>query len=262
MIYMEFSGLSPFTLLLLASLFTYLLTALGAAVVFCFKSINQRPLDIMLSLSAGLMTAASVWSLILPATTLAGELWHNSWLLPTIGFLAGGLFIALSSLILDKKLPQANNKKRAILLIGTMPLHNIPEGLALGVSFSALAMGIDGCSLSSALIIALSIGIQNFPDGITISVPLYRDGMSRTKAFLISQSSGIMEFFAAIFGYFITITARNILPIALAFAAGAMLTVVISELIPDIAPANRNLATLGFLLGFAAMMVLDLAITI
>ena len=198
--------ISPFGLLLLASLFTYLLTALGAAVVFCFKSINKRTLDIMLSISAGLMTSASVWSLIIPATTLADELWQNSWLLPTIGFLLGGLFITINSLILDKKLSLANTKKRTILLISIMPLHNIPEGLAIGVSFSALATGITGCSLSSALMVALGIGIQNIPDGTSVAIPLYRDGMSKTKSFLISQSSGIMEFFAAIIGFNLLIT--------------------------------------------------------
>lgn len=254
--------ISPFVLLLLASLFTYLLTALGSAVVFCFKSINKRLLDIMLSVSAGLMTSASVWSLILPATKLAEELWDNSWLLPTIGFLLGGLFIMISGIIIDHKLPTAINKKRTILIIGVMPLHNIPEGLAVGVSFSALAIGINGCSLSSALMVALGIGIQNIPDGTAVSVPLYRDGMSKTKSFLIAQSSGIMEFFAAIIGYYITIVIRSILPLALTFAAGAMIAVVISELIPDIAPENRTIGVLGFIIGFVTMMALDLAITI
>ncbi len=254
--------ISPFVLLLLASLFTYLLTALGAAVVFCFKTINQRALDLMLSISAGLMISAAFWSLIIPATTLADELWHNNWLLPTIGFLFGGIFIILSGLIIDKKLPNATQKKRTILIISIMPLHNIPEGLAVGVSFSALAMGIEGCSLSSALMVALGIGIQNIPDGTSVSVPLYRDGMSKTKSFLIGQSSGIMEFFAAMIGYFVTLAIRSILPVALTFAAGAMITVVVSELIPDIAPENRNLGVLGFLLGFISMMILDLAITI
>lgn len=254
--------ISPFTLLIVASIFTYLLTALGAAVVFCFKSINKRPLDIMLSISAGLMTSASIWSLIIPATNLANELWHNSWIIPSIGFLLGGIFIITSSIIVDKKLPNATNKKRTILIIGIMPLHNIPEGLAVGVSFSALAMGVSGCSISSALMVALGIGIQNFPDGTTVSIPLYCDGMSKTKSFLIAQSSGIMEFFAAIIGYFGTLAARSILPIILTFAAGAMLTVVVSELIPDISPNNRPLATFAFLIGFATMMILDLAITI
>lgn len=252
----------PFALLIIASIFTYLLTALGAAVVFCFKSINQRPLDIMLSISAGLMTSASIWSLIIPATTLANELWHNTWLLPALGFLLGGLFIVCSSLLIDKKLPHAIKKKRTILMIGVMPLHNIPEGLAVGVSFSALALGVTGCSLASALMMALGIAIQNFPDGTAVSVPLYRDGMSKRKAFLIGQSSGIMEFFAAIIGYFVTIAIRSILPLLFTFAAGAMITVVISELIPDIAPENRNLGILGFIFGFTTMMILDLAITI
>ncbi len=252
----------PFTLLLLASLFTYLLTALGAAVVFCFKSIHKRSLDIMLSISAGLMTAASVWSLTLPATTLADELWHNTWLLPSIGFLLGGLFIIISGLIIDKKLPNATDKKRSILIIGVIPLHNIPEGLAVGVSFSGFALGMSGCSLYSALMIALGIGIQNIPDGTAISVPLYRDGMSKGKAFFFGQLSGIMEIIAAIIGYFVTIAVRSILPIFLTFAAGAMITVVVSELIPDIAPENRTLGVFGFIVGFTSMMLLDLAMAI
>lgn len=259
---MDSLTLPPLVLLLIASLFTYLATALGAAVVFCFKSINKRPLDIMLSISAGLMTAAAFWSLITPSTTLSNELWHNNWLTPTIGFLLGGLFVAMSSLIIDKKFPGADAKKRTILIIGVMPLHNIPEGLAVGVSFSALALNISGCSLSSTLMVALGIGIQNFPDGTTVSVPLYRDGVSKIKAFLISQTSGIMEFFAALIGYFVTIAAQNILPFALSFAAGAMITVVISELIPDIAPENRTIGVFGFIIGFVFMMALDLAITV
>jgi len=252
----------PFTLLLLASLFTYLLTALGSAVVFCFKSIKKRPLDIMLSISAGLMTAASIWSLIIPAISLADELWHNSWILPSIGFILGGLFIVITSIIIDKKLPNATQKKRSILIIGVMPLHNIPEGLAVGVAFSGFAIGMNGCSLASALMIALGIGIQNIPDGIAISVPLYRDGMSKGKAFFCGQSSGIMEVIAAIIGYFITISIRSVLPLFFSFAAGAMITVVISELIPDISPENRILGVLGFILGFTIMMILDLAIVI
>lgn len=252
----------PFVLLLLASLFTYLLTALGSAVVFCFKPIHKRPLDIMLSISAGLMIAASIWSLTIPAVNLAEELWHNSWLLPSIGFLTGGLFIILSSIIIDKALPNATKKKRSILIIGVMPLHNIPEGLAVGVSFSGFAIGMNGCSLASALMIALGIGIQNIPDGIAISLPLYRDGMSKGKAFLYGQSSGIMEIIAAIIGYFVTISIRSVLPFFFTFAAGAMITVVVSELIPDISPENRKLGVIGFIIGFTVMMILDLAITI
>ncbi len=252
----------PFVLLLLASLFTYLLTALGSAVVFCFKSIHKRPLDVMLSVSAGLMTAASIWSLTTPAIVLADELWQNPWLLPAIGFLCGGLFIIISGIIIDKKLPNAIEKKRSLLIIGVMPLHNIPEGFAIGVGFSGFAIGMNGCTLTGALMIALGIGIQNIPDGIAVSIPLYRDGMSKRKAFLIGQSSGIMEIIAAIIGYFITISIRSILPFFFTFAAGAMITVVISELIPDIAPENRNLGVLGFIIGFVAMMILDLAITI
>ena len=252
----------PFALLIIASIFTYLLTALGAAVVFCFKSINQRPLDIMLSISAGLMTSASFWSLIIPATTLANELWHNTWLLPTIGFILGGLFILISGFIIEKRFPNADNKKRTILIISVMPLHNIPEGLAVGVSFSGFALGVGGCTLSSALMVALGIGIQNIPDGTSVSIPLYRDGMSKTKAFLLAQSSGLMELIAAIIGYFVTIAIRSILPILLSFAAGAMITVVISELIPDTTKANQPFTILGFIIGFAIMMLLDLAITI
>ena len=251
----------PFCLLILASLFTYLLTALGSAVVFCFKGIHKRSLDLMLSLSAGLMTAASIWSLTLPAITLADELWHNPWLLPSIGFLLGGLFIVISGIIIDK-VPQTTGQKRSILIIGVIPLHNIPEGLAVGVGFSAFALNMTGCTLSSALMIALGIGIQNIPDGTAVSVPLYRDGMSKGKAFFCGQLSGLIEIIAAIVGYFVTIAIRSILPIFFTFAAGAMITVVISELIPDIAPENRTLGILGFIFGFVLMMILDMAITV
>lgn len=254
--------ISPFILLLLASLFTYSLTALGASVVFYFKSTHKRALDIMLSISAGLMTSASIWSLIIPAMSLSDELWHNQWLLPCTGFLFGGLFISLSSLFISKKLPNATNKKQNILIISVIPLHNIPEGLAVGVSFSGFALQIANCSLYSALMIALGIGIQNIPDGISISLPLYRNGISKGKAFFYGQASGLLEIVAAIIGYFVTIAVRSVLPFFLAFASGAMITVVISELIPDIAPENRNLGVLGFIIGFTAMMLLDLIFAI
>ncbi len=254
----------PVVLLLLAALFAWLATVLGAAVVFCFKDkdINKRALDIMLGVSAGIMVAAALWSLTLPAIDLANELWPNlSWLLPSLGFLVGGLFITLTSLILDRKLPHADDKKRSILLFSTVTLHNIPEGLAIGVGFSSFAMGLAGSNLLTAIMIAVGIGIQNFPDGLAVSVPLYRDGMKKSKAFFLGQASGIVEPIAAVIGFFITMAVRSILPFLLTFAAGAMLTVVIGELIPDIAKENRSWSTLGFTVGFVVMMIMDLTLT-
>lgn len=250
----------PFALLLIALLFTWGATALGAAIVFCFKDVNKRALDLTLGVSSGIMLAAALWSLTIPAIDLAAELWQNNWLCTSLGFLCGGLFIVLTSLFLDKKLPQASNKKRRILLISTLTMHNIPEGLAIGVSFSGLALGLNGCSLVSALMIALGIGIQNFPDGLAVSVPLYRDGMRKSHAFIWGQATGLVEPLAALLGYFITMAVRSVLPFLLTFAAGAMVAVVIGELIPDFAPENRHLCTGGLVIGFIAMMILDLAI--
>lgn len=257
----QLAQIHPLVLVLLASLFTWGLTALGAAVVFIFKEINKRALDIMLGVSGGIMIAASFWSLIAPAVTLAGELWHNEWLLPSLGVIAGGLFIILTSLILDKQLKDAGGKKRSILLVSAITLHNIPEGLAVGVGFSGFALGTTGCTLLGAIMIALGIGIQNFPDGLAVSVPLYRDGMRKSKAFFLGQASGIVEPIAAIIGYLATMAVRGMLPFLLAFAAGAMIVVVVNELNPDIAKENRLPATLGFVIGFALLMVLDIAIS-
>ena len=252
------SQIPPVVLLLLAAFFAWLATALGAAVVFCFKEVNKRALDVMLGISAGIMLAAALWSLTMPALDLAEELWGNAWLLPSLGFLIGGLFITLTSAIMEHKLPSADQKRRSILLFTTNTVHNIPEGLAIGVGFSSFAMGLSGSSLLSAIMIAVGIGIQNFPDGLAVSVPLYRDGVPKGKAFLLGQASGIVEPIAAIIGYFITQAIRSILPFLLTFAAGAMLTVVIGELIPDIAKENRGWSTIGFVVGFVAMMIMDL----
>lgn len=251
----------PLVLVLLASLFTWGLTALGAAVVFCFRDINKRALDIMLGLSAGIMMAAAFWSLIVPAIDLSAELWHNSWLLPSLGFFTGGLFIVLISLLLDKRLTNYAGKKRSILIVTSITLHNIPEGLAVGVGFSGFALGTASCSLFGALMIALGIGIQNFPDGVAVSVPLYRDGMKKGKAFFLGQASGLVEPVAALIGYFLTMAIRGILPFFLTFAAGAMTAVVVSELIPDSTKEHKIGSTLGFIFGFAVMMILDLALT-
>ncbi len=254
----------PVVLLLLAAFFAWLATTLGAAVVFCFKDkeLNKRALDIMLGVSAGIMVAAALWSLTLPAIDLAGELWPGiSWLLPSLGFLAGGLFITLTSIILDHKLPHANAKKRSILLFTTVTMHNIPEGLAIGVGFSSFAMGLAGSNLLSAIMITVGIGIQNFPDGLAVSVPLYRDGMRKGKAFFLGQASGLVEPIAAIIGFFITMAVRSALPFLLTFAAGAMIIVVIGELIPDIDPKNRSWSNIGFVIGFVAMMIMDLTLT-
>lgn len=257
----QIAQIHPLVLVLLASLFTWGLTALGAAVVFFFKDVNKRALDIMLGVSGGIMIAAAFWSLIIPAINLADELWGNQWLLPCLGLITGGLFIVITSLILERQYQDNAGKKRDILLVSAITLHNIPEGLAVGVGFSGFAMGTTGCTLLGAIMIALGIGIQNFPDGLAVSLPLYRDGMRKGKAFFFGQASGIIEPIAAVVGYLATMAIRGMLPFFLSFAAGAMIVVVINELNPDIAKENRLLATLGFVLGFAALMILDIVIS-
>jgi ZIP family zinc transporter len=260
-----FLSLSPISQGLLATLFTYTVTALGAATVFFFKSMNQKALDLMMGFAAGVMIAASFWSLLEPAIDLTEELGGNPWLTPAIGFVLGGLLIIGSDLLLSKVLEnkvKANSAstKRSILLTSAVTLHNIPEGLAVGVAFGCAAIGIEGASVYSAMFLALGIGLQNFPEGICVAMPLRRDGMSRRKSFMIGQASGIVEPFAGVAGVMFALTARNALPLALSFSAGAMIAVVCSELVPESFKENKVVASVGVLSGFAVMMMLDVAL--
>jgi len=265
-----FSGLNPVLQALIATLFTWFVTALGAGLVFFFKTINRKILDGMLGFAAGVMIAASYWSLLAPAIEMAEESTLPAWIPATVGFLLGGLFLWVA----DKMLPhlhlgfpmaQAEGPKtswqRSILLVLAITLHNIPEGLAVGVAFGALAADITSATLAGAVALALGIGIQNFPEGTAVSVPLRREGISRLKSFWYGQLSGIVEPIAGVIGAAAVILIKPILPYALAFAAGAMIYVVVEELIPESQLGkNTDLATMGAMLGFAVMMTLDVAL--
>lgn len=267
-----FVSLSPVVQALLATLFTWALTALGAGLVFFFKTINKKALNLMLGFAGGVMVAASFWSLLAPAIDLAEEMGSISWLVAAIGFIMGGLFLFL----LDHFMPHMHlgakqaeggksSLKRSILLVLSITLHNIPEGLAVGVAFGAVAAGIPGAGLMGAVALAIGIGLQNFPEGAAVSVPLRREGLSRWKSFLYGQASGIVEPISGVLGALLVIAIRPVLPYALAFAAGAMIYVVVEELIPEAQCGSpdgggADRATIGFMIGFALMMILDVAL--
>lgn len=267
------SQFSPVQQALIGTLFTWGVTALGAGLVFFFKKINKKVLNGMLGFAAGVMIAASFWSLLAPSIEMAEDLGQTAWLTATIGFLGGGLFL----FIVDKVLPhlhmgldtsQAEGVKtswqRSILLVLAITIHNIPEGLAVGIAFGAVAYGIPSASLGGAIALALGIGLQNFPEGAAVSIPLRREGFSRRKAFLYGQASGIVEPIAGVIGAFAVMSIRPLLPYALAFAAGAMIYVVVEELIPEAQQGEEitrtDIATIGCMLGFALMMILDVAL--
>lgn len=264
-----FISLSAILQALLAGLFTWGVTALGASMVIFFKSINRRLLNGMLGFAAGVMIAASFWSLLAPAIDLSQELALPSWLPATFGFLLGGAFLwgidkILPHLHADLPIQKAEGIKtswqRSILLVLAITLHNIPEGLAIGVAFGAVSAGISSAALSSAIALAIGIGLQNFPEGAAVAIPLRREGFSRWKSWWYGQVSGLVEPIAAVLGAVGVLAMRPILPYALAFAAGAMIYVVVEELIPEAQQEETHFSTLGALLGFAIMMMLDVAL--
>lgn len=213
--------------------------------------------------AAGIMIAASFWSLLSPAIDLSISLGSNAWLTAAIGFLSGGFFIIGSDVLLSKSQLFKGNcstSKRSILLISAVTFHNIPEGLAVGVSFGCVSIGLPGTSILSSILLTLGIGLQNFPEGACVSVPLRCDGISRCKSFFLGQASGVVEPIAGIIGVFYALKMRSALPIALTFSAGAMIAVVCSELIPESFKDNKIIASCGVILGFVLMMVLDVAL--
>ena len=253
----------------IATLFTWGLTALGAAVVFLFKKVNKNIMDGMLGLAAGVMLAATFWSLLSPALEMAEELGLISWLIVSTGIILGGLLLFIGDKIFEhfdkksKKNYNNNNSsfKRCLMLITSITLHNIPEGMAIGVAFGSLGYGLEGATLGAAVMLAIGIGIQNFPEGSAVALPLRREGMSRTKAFLIGNLSGIVEPISAVIGAILVIKMRILLPILLAFAGGAMIYVVVQELIPESQTnEKKDLMALFTILGFIIMMVLDVAL--
>lgn len=253
------NSISPILLALMATLFTWFVTLLGASLVYFFKKVNKTILDCMLSISAGVMIAASFWSLLAPSIEMAESLAMNKAIIPAIGFLCGGLLILLMDKIFSKKNSVlSSSKKRCLLLVLSITLHNIPEGLAVGVAFGSIMYNLDGATLMSAIGLAIGIAIQNFPEGCAVSVPLRREGMSRNKAFFYGQLSGFVEPIAGVIGALLVLKVRIILPFFLAFAAGAMIYVVASELIPECQEnKNKGLISMFTLIGFVIMMLLD-----
>ncbi len=265
---------------LIATIFTWSITALGAALVFLFKKVNKTVMDAMLGFAGGVMIAASFWSLLSPSIDMAQGLGMIPWLTALIGFLFGGAVLFAGDRIFDiaqarskradgvsgadlikPAKEESNRRKRCFMLIASITLHNIPEGLAVGVAFGSLCYNLEGATLGAACMLALGIGLQNFPEGTAVSVPLRREGFSRKKAFFYGQLSGIVEPISGVLGALLVVRARYLLPYMLAFAAGAMIYVVVEELIPESQTNERkDVMAIFTLIGFSVMMVMDVAL--
>ena len=262
---------SPVTQALFATLFTWSVTAAGAALVFFTNKVNTKVMDSMLGFAAGVMIAASFWSLLAPGIEMAGQLGHTAWLTAVIGFMAGGIFMRLTDRLLPHLHPGLAKGKsegiktswqRSTLLVLAITLHNIPEGLAVGVAFGAVAADLPSATLGGAIALAIGIGLQNFPEGTAVSMPLRREGMGKMKSFLLGQASGIVEPIAGVLGALFVMQMQDVLPYALCFAAGAMIFVVVEELIPESQRnyANIDLVTMATMTGFSVMMILDVGL--
>jgi ZIP family zinc transporter len=257
-----FINLNPPLQAFLAGIITWGITSLGSAVVFIFKRVNKTTMDAMLGVSAGVMIAATFFSLLNPAINMANNLNYIPWLIVSIGFLGGGLLLFFGDKVLQKKINNTNDKtKRSLMIITSITLHNIPEGMAIGVAFGSVIYGIDGATVIAAIMLAIGIGIQNFPEGSAISLPLIRDGYSPKKAFLFGVLSGIVEPISAFIGALLVLKIRFLLPILLSFAAGAMIYVVVEELIPESQTnKKKHLMALATIVGFIIMMIFDVAL--
>lgn len=266
-----FLQFGPVTQAFIATLFTWGMTAVGAALVLFTKTVNRKLMDSMLGFAAGVMIAASFWSLLAPGLDMAEQLGHIPWLTAVIGFMGGGIFMRLADKFLPHLHPGFDIEKsegvktswqRSTLLVLAITLHNIPEGLAVGVAFGAVAANLPSATIGGAVALAIGIGIQNFPEGTAVSMPLRREGMGKWKSFFMGQASGIVEPVAGVIGALFVLNMQNILPYALCFAAGAMIFVVVEELIPESQQeaSNIDLVTMATMVGFSVMMVLDVAL--
>jgi ZIP family zinc transporter len=265
-----FTGANPILQALVATLFTWGMTAVGAGAVFFFREVNRRLLDAALGFAAGVMIAASFWSLLAPSIAMSAAMGMVEWVPPLVGFVSG----AMAMRVADWLLPHVHlfapataaegvrtSLHRTALLVLAITLHNIPEGLAVGVAFGAVQSGLEGSSLGAAIALALGIGLQNLPEGTAVSVPLRREGLSRARSFYYGQLSAWVEPVSGVVGAAAVVLMRPILPYALAFAAGAMIFVVVEEVIPESQTGGHpDVATAGAILGFAIMMVLDVAL--
>jgi ZIP family zinc transporter len=263
-------NLNPVIQALIATGFTWAMTALGASLVFLRREPNKRLLDFLLGFAAGVMIAASYWSLLAPAIEISENASIPSWIPASVGFLLGGIFLRgvdrlLPHLHLGFCMEEAEgirtSWKRTTLLVLAIILHNIPEGLAVGVAFGATAAGLPAAGVAGAVALAIGIGIQNLPEGLAVSMPLWREGLTRFKSFWYGQISGMVEPAAGVLGAAFVLIAQPILPYALSFAAGAMIFVVVEEVVPESQQGgNADLATMGAMVGFTIMMILDVAL--
>lgn len=265
-----FTALDPIAQALAAGIFTWSVTALGAAAVFLARDLSQRMLDTALGFTAGVMMAASFWSLLAPSIALAEEMGMVPWVPAVVGFITGGAFLRLSDHLLPhlhlftplaKAEGISTGWRKSVLLVMAITLHNIPEGLAIGVAFGAVGAGYEGATLAGAVALAIGIGLQNCPEGTAVAVPLRREGLSRLRSWWYGQLSAAVEPVAAVVGAAAVVLMRPALPYALAFAAGAMIFVVVEEVVPESqAGGHADSATLGAMVGFAVMMTLDVAL--
>ena len=267
----NFAALNPSTQAFIGTLFTWGMTALGAALVFTSKTVNQKMMDGMLGFAGGVMIAASFWSLLSPALDMAEADSLPPWVPVAFGFFMGAVFLWLVDKVIPHLHPNApiesaegmhpTSKRRSTLLVLAITLHNIPEGLAIGVAFGAAAAGFPSASLAAAITLAIGIGIQNFPEGAAVSLPLRREGMSRRKSFAYGQFSGMVEPVSALVGAMAVTLIEPLLPFALSFAAGAMIFVVVEEVVPGSQEnGNNDLASMSLMCGFIVMMILDVSL--
>lgn len=247
---------------LYATLFTWFITMLGSSTVFFFKRINKNVMDASLGIAAGIMMSASFWSLLNPAISNAKEIKQTPWIVISVGFIFGGLFIFITDKIFQKKLnKKSRSQKRLILMILSITMHNIPEGLAIGIAFGSIKYHIASANITGALMLTLAIGLQNFPEGSAISLPLRRENYSRTKSFIYGSLSAIVEPLFGVIGALITLKIKYLMPFLLSFAAGAMIYVIIQELIPESQTnENKSLMAMFSIIGFTIMTILDTAL--
>ena len=256
-----FYNFSPLTCAIIASIFTFLLTSLGASLVFFIKRINDDVLDYFIALSSGIMLSAAFFSLLNPAIESSIELNYKPYIICSLGFMGGGLFLFLIDKTLDKKITNIKDNKSILMLIISMTLHNIPEGMSIGVAFGSLYYDYSYGLLISAFILAFGIGIQNFPEGSAVSLPLKASGHSSFKSFLIGSATAIIEPISAIIGVILVLKIRLLMPILLSFASSAMIYVISTELLPNVNQKNKSYVGLITLIGFTIMMILDVALS-
>jgi len=270
-IFAYFMGFHPVLQAFVATCFTWFITAAGSALVFTTKTINRKLLDGMLGFAAGVMIAASFWSLLAPAIEMSENIGITPWVPPVVGFMCGGIVMRLINKFLPHLHPSfamddvegvSSKWRRSTLLVAAVTMHNFPEGLAVGVAFGAVAYNLPSATIGGAIALAIGIGLQNFPEGIAVSLPLRGEGVSRKKSFFLGQASGIVEPVAGVLGALFVISMQQQLPYALSFAAGAMIFVCVEELIPESQRNKRHIdfVTMFTLLGFAVMMLLEVGL--